>query len=151
MIAYPKKLRYEINRLDENKLYKLEEYKFKRNNEQNKKYWKLISELSQTLGISTEKLHRDMLKDYSVRYQVMVPNKTKLRGVEYYEKKSTIKNQKGELFDVYHVYTPSHELNTKEFASLLRGLIEECDYVGIDTVSPQEKKEIEAIAYGSLH
>ena len=84
-----------------------------------------------------------MLKEYSQRYEILVPSSYNIRGIEYYEKKSTIK--KGDkLFNVYQVYTPSHELKTDEFAILLDGLCEECKQVGIETYSPDELKEIEA-------
>ena len=82
-------------------------------------------------------IHFDMLKNYSVAYEMMVPEETEIRGIEYYEKKSTIiKN--GKKFNVYHVYTPSHELKTDEFAILLDGLIQECEQQGIDTRSPEQ-------------
>ena len=78
-----------------------------------------------------------MLKNYSVAYEMMVPEETEIRGIEYYEKKSTIiKN--GKKFNVYHVYTPSHELKTDEFALLVDGLIQESEQQGIETRSPSE-------------
>ena len=114
---------------DKDKLYEVKEYKKKRNNNQNSRYWKLINELSLKLRISVEKLHFEMLKNYSQRYEI--------RGIEYYEKKSKIVKD-GKEFYVYHVYTPSHELKTDEFAILLDGLIQECKQQGIDTRSPEE-------------
>jgi hypothetical protein len=87
--------------------------------------------------MSVDKLHFEMLKSYSVRYEILVPRETSLRGIEYYEKKSTIKKN-DKYFNVYHVYTPSHELKTDEFAVLLDGLIHEAIQQGIDTRSPDE-------------
>lgn len=43
-----------------------------------------------------------------------------------------------ELFNVYEVYVPSHELKTNEFAILLNGLVEECKNQGIETRSYDE-------------
>ena len=83
-----------------------------------------------------------MLKSYSPRYEILVPNKSSVRGIEYYEKKSKIVKN-GKEFYVYHVYTPSHELNTAEFAILLKGLCEECKQQGIETLSPEELEELE--------
>ena len=78
-----------------------------------------------------------MLKNYSTVWEMLVPEDTKITGIEYYEKKSAIiKN--GKRFNVYHVYTPSHELKTDEFAILLEGLIQECEQQGIDARSPEE-------------
>lgn len=133
--------------LDDTKIYEVKEYKEKRNLDQNAKYWKLLNELALTLKISVEDLHFKMLKNYSQRYEILVPKDTKLRGIEYYERKSKIiKN--GQEFIVYHVFTPSHELNTREFAFLLQGLCEECKEQGIEILSPDELKRLEEITRG---
>lgn len=127
---------------DKNKLFEIKEYKEKRNKNQNKKYWKLLGELSLKTKIGIEELHFEMLKSYSPRYEILVPNESSIRGIEYYEKKSKIVKN-GKEFYVYHVYTPSHELNTAEFAILLKGLCEECRQQGIETLSPEELEELE--------
>lgn len=121
----------------ENGIFKVGNYKEKRNNDQNAKYWKLLNELAKKIRMSVDKLHFEMLKSYSVRYEILVPRETSLRGIEYYEKKSTIKKN-DKYFNVYHVYTPSHELKTDEFAILLDGLIQEAEQQGIEVRSPDE-------------
>ena len=122
---------------DRNQLFQIKKYKERRNKEQNKKYWKLISELSLKTRIGIDELHFQMLKSYSPRYEILVPSDNEIRGIEYYDRKSKIvKNSKE--FNVYHVYTPSHELKTDEFAILLQGLCEECKLQGIETRSPEE-------------
>lgn len=130
---------------DKNKLFEIKEYKEKRNKKQNKKYWKLLGELSLKTKIGIEELHFEMLKSYSPRYEILVPNESSVRGIEYYEKKSKIVKN-GKEFYVYHVYTPSHELNTAEFAILLKGLCEECRQQGIETLSPEELEELEILS-----
>lgn len=121
----------------EGEKFKVDIYKEKRNKNQNAKYWELINQLSRETKISVEELHFDMLKNYSPRYEILVPDTTVLRGIEYYEKKSAIMKN-GIKFIVYHVYTPSHELKTDEYAILLDGLIQECKQQGIETRSPDE-------------
>lgn len=148
MIGTPKQLITKLLDLNQDKKYQIKEYKQKRNLDQNGKYWKLINKLSLIVNIGTEELHKQMLKDFSVRYQIMLPSGNRLRGIEYYDKKGTMKHENGNLYDIYYVYVPSHELNTKEFARLLKGLIEECEYQGIDCSSPEEKAELEAIING---
>lgn len=122
---------------DKDKVFEIKEYRKKRTLNQNNYYWELLGELSLTLRVPVEELHFEMLKNYSQRLQVMIPEGTELRGVEYYEKKSLIKKN-DKLFRVYYVYVPSHELKTKEFAILLDGLIHECKQVGIETLTPDE-------------
>lgn len=127
-------------------IFEVNIYKKQRNNDQNAKYWKLLNELAKKIRMSVDKLHFEMLKSYSVRYEILVPRETSLRGIEYYEKKSTIKKN-DKYFNVYHVYTPSHELKTDEFAILLDGLIQEAEQQGIDTRSP-DKILMEEQIYG---
>ena len=118
-------------------IFEVNIYKKQRNNDQNAKYWHLLNKLAKKIRMSVDKLHFEMLKNYSVRYEILVPRETSLRGIEYYEKKSTIKKN-DKYFNVYHVYTPSHELKTDEFAILLDGLVQECEQQGIETRSPSE-------------
>lgn len=122
---------------DKEKVFEVKEYKEKRNKEQNKKYWKLLGELSLKTKIGIEELHFQMLKFYSPRYEILVPIDQPIRGIEYFSEKSKIVKN-GKEFKVYHVYTPSHELNTTEFSILLEGLCNECREQGIDTRSPEE-------------
>lgn len=122
---------------DQEKTFEVKEYKEKRNSKQNAKYWKLLTQLSLKTKIGIEELHFNMLKNYSPRYEIMIPAEIGIRGIEYYEKKRTIRKDK-KLFNVYYVYTPSHELNKTEFAILLQGLCDECKEQEIETLSPQE-------------
>lgn len=125
---------------DEKVIFEIKEYKEKRNLDQNAKYYKLLNELALTLKIGTEELHFEMLKNYSVRYQILIPKDIELRGIKYYELKKTIKKD-NKLFNIYEVYVPSHELKTDEFALLLNGLIEECKNQDIEVRSPSEIRE----------
>lgn len=140
----PIKLIQYLYEQDKDKVFEIKEYKEKRNNNQNSKYWKLLGELSLVLKIGIEELHFQMLKNYSQRYEILVPSEIGIRGIEYYEEKSKI-SKNGKEYTVYHVFTPSHELNTSEFAMLMSGLIEECKQVGIDTRSPDEIKRDEGL------
>lgn len=137
MIGNPLKLIQWLYSQDKNQVYEVKKYKIQRNKEQNKKYWKLLGELSLKLRIGIEELHFQMLKFYSQRYEILVPADQEIRGIEYYEKKSKIVKN-GKEFNVYHVYTPSHELNTEEFSLLLEGLCNDCKSQGIETRSPDE-------------
>lgn len=127
---------------EEKKIFEIKEYKEKRNLDQNAKYYKLLNELALTLKIGTEELHFEMLKNYSVRYQILIPKDIELRGIKYYELKKAIKKD-NKLFNIYEVYVPSHELKTDEFAMLLNGLIEECKAQDIEVRSPSEIREEE--------
>jgi len=141
MIGNAKKLIDWLYDQDKTKEFEIKEYKEKRNKDQNAKYWKLLSQLSLKLRIGVEDLHFQMLRFYSPRYEILVPADKEIRGIDYCEKKSKI-TKNGNEFNVYHVYTPSHELTTNEFSILLEGLCEECKKQGIETLSPDELREL---------
>lgn len=144
----PRKLNSILYDLQQDKVYELKEYKEQRNKKQNSKYWKLVGELSLVTKIGIEEIHFDMLKNYSQRYEILVPSDKEIRGIDYFEKKSTI-SKNGKEYTVYHVFTPSHELNESEFAILMKGLIEECKQQGIDTRSPEEIQR-EELLYANI-
>lgn len=121
----------------ENGIFKVGNYKEKRNNDQNAKYWKLLYKLSLKLGIGVHELHKQMLRDYSKQGPVCAPSTYDMRGVKYYDVMSKFIKD-GVEFTSYQVYVPSHELKTDEFAVLLNGLIHECEQQGIDSRSPSE-------------
>lgn len=139
----PLKLIQWLYNQDKDKKFEIKEYKEQRNKKQNAKYWTLLNELALTLKISVEELHFNLLKYYSQRYEICVPADYKLRGIDYYEKKST-KIINGKKFIVYHVFVPSHELNTREFSQLLYGLCCECSQQGIETLSPEELEKLKS-------
>lgn len=70
----------------ENGIFKVGNYKEKRNNSQNAKYWKLLNELAKKLRKGWREIHFDMLKNYSTVWEMLVPEDTKITGIEYYEK-----------------------------------------------------------------
>ena len=143
MKGTPKQIIDYLFEQDKDKIFEIKEFKKKRTLNQNSYYWELLGELSLALRLPPEELHRQMLKDYSQKYQIMTPEETELRGFEYYDKKSVIEKN-GNKFQVYEVYVPSHLLKTKEFAILLDGLISECKQVGIETLTPNQIREMMA-------
>lgn len=126
----------------EDKEYEIKEYKTKRTLNQNSYYWELLNKLANTMNVDKIKLHKDMLKHYSQITEILIPSEYNISGyIEYYDKKSKIIKGDKE-FTCYRIYKPSHELNTKEMAILLDGLIEECNNVGIETLTPQRLAEM---------
>ena len=118
-------------------IFEVNIYKKQRNNDQNAKYWKLLYKLSLKLGIGVHELHKQMLRDYSKQGPICAPSTYDMRGVKYYDVMSKFIKD-GVEFTSYHVYTPSHELKTDEFAILLDGLVQECEQQGIETRSPEQ-------------
>lgn len=67
-----------------------------------------------------------------------VPKNTDM--AKFYPYSKWYKEENG--LDCYLFYKKTHELNTKEFASLIRGLEVECKDVGIETLEEREFNEM---------
>ena len=114
--------------------YECNKAKRKRTLTQNSYYWALLSELAGALGLSNDELHFQLLKRYSTPQPFATfDNVDVSKFMRYYERR----NQDGNVI-YYLFYTPSSEMDTKEFKRLLDGLISECQEIGIDTLTPAE-------------
>ena len=114
--------------------YECNKAKKKRTLTQNSYYWALLSELAGALGLSNDELHFQLLKRYSTPQPFATfDNVDVSKFMRYYERR----NQDGNVI-YYLFYTPSSEMDTKEFKRLLDGLISECQEIGIDTLTPAE-------------
>ena len=114
--------------------YECNKAKRKRTLTQNSYYWALLSELAGALGLSNDELHFQLLKRYSTPQPFATfDNVDVSKFMRYYERR----NQDGNVI-YYLFYTPSSEMDTKEFKRLLDGLISECQEIGIDTLTQAE-------------
>ena len=114
--------------------YECNKAKRKRTLTQNSYYWALLSELAGALGLSNDELHFQLLKRYSTPQPfVTFKNVDVSKFMRYYEKRA-----ENDRCISYLFYTPSSEMDTKEFKRLLDGLISECQEVGINTLSAEE-------------
>lgn len=114
--------------------YECNKAKRKRTLTQNSYYWALLSELAGALGLSNDELHFQLLKRYSTPQPfVTFKNVDVSKFMRYYEKRA-----ENDRCISYLFYTPSSEMDTKEFKRLLDGLISECNEVGINTLNAEE-------------
>lgn len=114
--------------------YECNKAKRKRTLTQNSYYWALLSELAGALGLSNDELHFQLLKRYSTPQPfVTFKNVDVSKFMRYYEKRA-----ENDRCISYLFYTPSSEMDTKEFKRLLDGLISECQDVGINTMNADE-------------
>ena len=114
--------------------YECNKAKRKRTLTQNSYYWALLSELAGALGLSNDELHFQLLKRYSTPQPfVTFKNVDVSKFMRYYEKRA-----ENDRCISYLFYTPSSEMDTKEFKRLLDGLISECQEVGINTLNAEQ-------------
>lgn len=128
--------------LDDKKIYEVKEKTNKRTLDSNSYYWALLNKIAGVLGESKEKLHLKMLKEYGEVYSVLLPKEHSIKGIiKYYEVESAIKKN-GKVFISYKAYLPSSEMNTKQMAKLIDGVVSEAKELGIETLTPSQIEEI---------
>lgn len=145
MLAKPKKIVEWLMDQDKDKLYEIKEYKEKRSLSQNAYAWKLITELGDVLRKSKEEVYLQMLKDYGQSTIIVVASDINILGYfKYYEKIKSFMN-KGKKFDEYKIYKGSSEYDSKEMSIFIDGIVQECQNVGIETMTFDEIARLEIV------
>lgn len=138
MIGTAKKINDWLRGQDKDKLFEIKEHKEKRSLSQNAYAWKLITELGNVLRKSKEEVYLQMLKDYGQSEIVVILSTVNPHGYfKYYNKvRDVIIN--GNVFTQYKIYKGSSEYDSKEMSIFIDGIIQECQNVGIETLTPEE-------------
>ena len=123
---------------DKDKLFEIKEHKEKRSLSQNAYAWKLITELGNVLRKSKEEVYLQMLKDYGQSEIVVILSTVSPHGYfKYYNKVRDVKIN-GNVFTQYKIYKGSSEYDSKEMSIFIDGIIQECQNVGIETMTFDE-------------
>lgn len=140
MIGKPIQIIQFLYNQDKDTLYEIKEHKEKRSLSQNAYAWKLITEIGNVLRKSKEEVYLQMLKDYGQSDIVVMLSKVNPHGYfKYYEKVRDIK-MNGYYFSQWRIYKGSSEFDSKEMSIFIDGIIQECQSLGIETMTPDEIK-----------
>lgn len=138
MIGKPIQIIQWLYNQDKEKTFDIKEYKEKRSLSQNAYAWKLITELGNVLRKSKEEVYMQMLKDYGQSEIVVILSKVNLHGYfKYYDKIRDVKIN-GNIFTQYKIYKGSSEYDSKEMSVFIDGIVQECQNVGIETMTSYE-------------
>lgn len=120
------------------KIFEVKEHKARRTLTQNAYMWSLINEIANKMKLSKEETYIKMLKDYSQVAKVTVRADIGVsRFFRYYEfERETQIN--GVKFNIYKVYEGSSQMDKNEFRTLLDGVIQEAQQLGICTLTTNE-------------
>lgn len=147
-----KELIDKIKTLNSKQLELLEQYlneilnpKKHRSISQNAYMWELINQIANKLNRSKEDIYLELLKDYGVSVVVSLLSSIDVsKYFKYYEEigKGVLK---GKEFTHYRYYKGSSEYNTEEMAHLIDGVIQECENMGIPTLSDEDIRKMRII------
>lgn len=140
MIGKPDELIRWLTEQDREKAFEVKEYKEKRSLNANALLWRCLGEMASALKTDKWDVYLQMLKRYGTYTYICV----KPKAVE------AVKKQWRECEEIGHIdingadsvqmlcYYGSSTMNTKEFSTLLDGVISEMEEMGIDTPEQRE-------------
>lgn len=117
----------------------------KRSLNSNSYMWVLLQKMAEKLNTSKEELYLEELKKYSRCFTHII---VKPSAVEEFKKEFrtcielgevTVNGTKGIQLQCYY---GTHLMNSEEIAVLLRGIVEDCNELGIETKTPKEIAEL---------
>ena len=121
----------------------------KRSLDSNAYAWKLISEMADKLSLndivmSKDSVYFNMLRDYgqSTFIKLMQDINPRDYGIKYFEVKQ--EDTKG---TTYKVYKGSSEFDSREMTIFIKGIVQECEQLGIETLTPRELEELNQMSY----
>ena len=127
---------------DRDKVFEVREWKSKRSLTQNAYFYALCQEIANKTRQSKEVVHDQMLKDYGQSEIISVLASIDVSGYfKYYDEFGT-GTVNGKEFKHYKVYKGSSEMDSREMAILLDGVVFEAEQLGIPTLTETERKRL---------
>ena len=130
---------------DRNKIFDISEHKEKRSKSQNSYAWEMMTQIGNVLRKSKEEVYLDMLKHYGQREIISMLSSINPKGYfKYYEEigKGMVNNKE---FTHYYIFKGSSEFDTREMAIFIDGIIQECENLGISTLTSDEVAKMRLI------
>lgn len=123
---------------------KIAHKKKKRSLNANSYAWVLITEIANKLRSSKEEIYIAMLKRYGQSSVISIVDEAVpifMKSVKYAEEfgKGTVN---GKEFTHIKVYMGSSEMDTREMAILIDGIVSECKELNINTMTPNELEQL---------
>lgn len=145
MIGNAEKIIQWLFQQDREKIFEIKEKKAKRTLTQNAYYLVLLHELAKALKIDNDTAHKMMLERYGVYEVISVLNGIDLTGYFKYFEEIGSGTVNGKQFTHYKIFKGSSQMDSKEFAVLLDGLISDCEELGIPTLTREEIAKLKYI------
>lgn len=145
MIGNAEKIIQWLFQQDREKIFEIKEKKAKRTLTQNAYYWVLLHELAKALKIDNDTAHKMMLERYGVYEVISVQSGIDLTGYFKYFDEIGSGTVNGKQFTHYKIFKGSSQMDSKEFAVLLDGLISDCEELGIPTFTREEIAKLKYI------
>lgn len=130
----PFKLLQVIKTLNQNKIYELKEHHEKRSKSQNAYAWELIGQLADAMRVSKDDMYLEMLKSYGQSMLLSLKPNIPISKWFKYNEVIDVTDEK----IIYRCFRGSSTYDSREMSIFIDGIIQECENVGISTLTPDE-------------
>lgn len=130
---------------DPEKTFNIKEHKNRRSLNANAYAWLLIGKIADHLRASKDDIYLLMLKRYGQSEVISVVSEVDLRGYCKYYSEIGRTFLQGKEFIHYKIYKGSSEMDAREMAILIDGIIDEAEGMGIQTLPPDEVERMKAL------
>jgi hypothetical protein len=127
---------------DKDKIFEIKLKTKTRTLTQNAYAWELITQLGNVLKISKEDLYLKMLEDYGQSSIISVKSEIGLNGFFKYYKEIGRSKLNDVEFTHYKIYKGSSQFDTYEMNIFIDGIIQECESVGIPTLTKEQIEKL---------
>ena len=133
--------------LDKEKVYdvSIKEHKEKRSLNANAYAWVLIGKMADRLRISKDEVYLMMLERYGQSEVVSVLSDVDVTGYFQYYREFGKGTVNGKEFTHYKVFRGSSTYDTEEMSILIDGIVDECNELGIETMTPNEVERLKSL------
>lgn len=121
----------------------IKQHREKRSLDANAYFHVLLSKIAEKTNVGLEDVKKRIVEDYgTVAFVARIPADADLETIYKYSK--LIGESKGTKTPCndWYIFKPTHELNTKEMARLIDGVIQEAKQLDIETKTPKELAEM---------
>lgn len=120
--------------------------KKKRSKNANAYFWELLQQLCEVMNLDVIEQYKERVKDLGIFRQWEIDSKNVPTFVKMWEDKGIawfcdIVDEIGDK-TIINAYYGSSSYNSKQFSRLIDNLIQDCESVGIQTISDEEIKEL---------
>lgn len=127
----------------------IKKYREKRSLNANAYCWVLIEKLADKMQKSKEQVYREMLEDYGTiavdddGRKVIFSLKKDIDVSKYFKYYKELGDSKDGKFKHYFVIKGSSEYDTHEMTKFIEGIVQECQSLGIETMTPEEISKLQ--------
>jgi len=122
----------------------IKKYKEKRSLNANAYCWVLVEKMAEKVGLSKEDIYRRMLCDYGTiatdddGKKVIFSVKKEIDVSKYFKYYKFLGDSKDGQYKHYYVIKGSSEYDKEEMKRFIDGIVQDCQMLGIETMTPEE-------------